>query len=100
MAARTIDYFVVSKALASCVVGVRAHPDAPLHPHAPVSLQLAGLQSQRMVQVPVRFKPFDVHPLIGPKRYDLPFDWSWPAGTRAACPIEQMLQEWCHFAEQ
>ncbi|CAK0832910.1 unnamed protein product [Prorocentrum cordatum] len=74
--ARTIDYFVESK--------------------------LADLRSQKMAQVPVRFKPFEVHPLIGPgpKLDELPLHWSWPAGTREACPVEQMAQEWFTLAEQ
>ncbi|CAK0904086.1 unnamed protein product [Prorocentrum cordatum] len=34
---------------------------------APISMQPAGLRSQRAMQMPVRFKALDVHPLVGPE---------------------------------
>ncbi|CAK0871621.1 unnamed protein product, partial [Prorocentrum cordatum] len=99
-AGRTIDFFVMSQALRSCVRSVQALPEAPLHPHAPRLVKLAGLRSDQVVPRPLRFKAFCHTPLIGPKQDQLSFAWSWEAGRSGEAPLEIMVKEWFAFAEQ
>ncbi|CAK0900019.1 unnamed protein product, partial [Prorocentrum cordatum] len=92
-AGRTIDFFVMSQALRSCVRSVQALPEAPLHPHAPMLVKLAGLRNDQVVPRPLRSKAFCHTPLIGPKQDQLPFAWSWEAGRSGEAPLEIMVKE-------
>ena len=90
-----IDFWVVSVTLGPFVEKVSVVPEAPVHPHSPVILQLGGLARRMSFQRARKCRRFPLVRPLGPAQVPN-VTWDWAVGTLPPHLDAAVAQWWGH----